>query len=91
MTAEPAIDLGFLDQSMASRARQKRQRAMASLGVPILVTVSWLAVVTVGDHWGRISDHLGAAVTMVFGSFLATLDGTSSTFVKTGKATAPPP
>ena len=71
MTAEPAIDLGFLDQSMASRARQKRQRAMASLGVPILVTVSWLAVVTVGDHWGRISDHLGAAVTMVFGSFVA--------------------
>lgn len=71
MTTEPTIDLAFIDQSIATRARQRRRRALASLGVPLTVTASWLVVMTAGDLWDRIADHAGAAVTMVFGSFVA--------------------
>ncbi len=37
----------------------------------IAITVIWLVAVTIGGGWGRVVDHWEAALTMVFGSFVA--------------------
>ncbi len=65
------LDLTFLEESADTRARVQRARRNASLSVPAAVTVIWLIYVTAVGHWGRIGDHVGAAITMVFGSFVA--------------------
>ncbi len=65
------LDLAFLDESADTRARVQRARRNASLSVPAAVTVVWLGYVTIAGHWGRVADHVGAAITMVFGSFVA--------------------
>lgn len=48
-----------------------RRRARAALGVSFAVLVVWLVFVTAAGHWGRVGDHWAAALTMVFGSFVA--------------------
>lgn len=57
----------------ASAARQttKRTRGRMALAISITVTVVWLIFVTVAGHWGRVADRWVAALTMIFGSFVA--------------------
>ncbi len=53
------------------REAQARQRRRAALGVSAAITLAWVVYVSVAGHWGRVVDNWVAAVTMVFGSFVA--------------------
>ena len=57
--------------SAANRSTTAQRRSRRALGVSIAVTVVWLVAVTIGGGWGRVADHWAAALTMVFGSFVA--------------------
>jgi len=65
------LDLGFLDQSATARSALQRKRARLTLSIPVAVSVTWLVYVTASGQWPRVGDHVGAAITMVFGSFVA--------------------
>ncbi len=53
------------------RASERRRRAWTATSVSIAVTATWLVYVTAWGHWNRVTDMWVAAVTMVFGSFVA--------------------
>ena len=57
----------------ARRAREASQqsRSRAALAISVVVAVVWAVFVTVGGHWDRVSERWVAALTMVFGSFVA--------------------
>lgn len=57
--------------SAANRADSNRRRSRRALGVSIAITMGWIVAVTIAGQWGRVVDHWAAAVTMVFGSFVA--------------------
>ncbi len=40
-------------------------------GIPASITLAWLIAVSAAGEWGRAASHWEAAVTMIFGSFLA--------------------
>ena len=63
---EQAVDSG----ASARRARSQR-RFRQSLLVSAAVTLSWVIVVSASGLWSRVAEHWVAAVTMVFGSFVA--------------------
>ncbi|MEM9133002.1 MAG: TSUP family transporter [Actinomycetota bacterium] len=52
-------------------ARHSTLRRYAVWGVPVLFTVGWLLFVLIAGHGGRVVDNWRAALTMVFGSFVA--------------------
>lgn len=55
----------------AAREATRRRRARVALGVSVAVTIGWAIYVTVAGHWIRVVDNWQAALTMVFGSFVA--------------------
>ncbi|MDH3679590.1 MAG: sulfite exporter TauE/SafE family protein [Acidimicrobiia bacterium] len=57
----------------ASEARDsaRRSRGRKALALSVAVAVVWVVFVTVGGHWGRVSDRWIAALTMIFGSIVA--------------------
>lgn len=57
--------------SAANRADSTKRRSRRALGVSVAITVIWLIAVTASGQWARVVDHWAAAVTMVFGSFVA--------------------
>ena len=69
--------LDFLDTSelfaSAAEAREgaRRARSRRALALSVAVAVVWLVFVTLGGHWGRVTDRWIAAVTMIFGSIVA--------------------
>ena len=65
------LDLSFIEAGDEHRKRQARRRALSALGVSAAITVVWFAYVTFGSHWGRVAERWVAALTMVFGSFVA--------------------
>ena len=66
-----ALDLGFIDEGARARARTARQRFRLSLGVSAGITALWLVYVTTAGHWGRVQEHVVAAITMIAGGFVA--------------------
>lgn len=42
-----------------------------AFAVSVAITITWIAYVSAAGHWGRVLDNWVAAVTMVFGSFVA--------------------
>lgn len=66
-----AFDTGIIEDAARARSAGERRRARQAIAISAGVTVAWLVYVTVVGHWGRVIDHWGAAVTMVFGSFVA--------------------
>lgn len=63
--------LDLVAEAEAARREVQRRRARQALGVSIAVTAVWALWVTAAGHWDRIADQWAAAVTMVFGSFVA--------------------
>lgn len=63
--------LDLVAEAEAARREVQRGRARQALGVSIAVTAVWAVWVTAAGHWDRIADQWAAAVTMVFGSFVA--------------------
>jgi uncharacterized membrane protein YfcA len=57
----------------AKRARQAAQqsRSRQALALSVAIAVVWAVFVTASGHWGRVADRWVAALTMVFGSFVA--------------------
>jgi uncharacterized membrane protein YfcA len=69
---KPPLDVeGLIGHAAADRRAMNRRRARAALGVSFGVLVVWAAAVTATGQWGRVTDNWVAAVTMVFGSFVA--------------------
>ena len=60
-----------LYEGSTARVAAQRSRMRWSLGVSAAITVVWVAAVTIAGLWGRVSEHWVAALTMVFGSFVA--------------------
>lgn len=63
-------------EAVIARSTQNRQssaqrRGRWALLISVVVTFAWLAGVTATGQWGRVFDQWAAAVTMVFGSFVA--------------------
>lgn len=68
----PAPDFSaVVDEGRSHRATTTRTRTRRALGVSFGVLIVWLLFVTVQGHWGRVGGQWAAAVTMVFGSFVA--------------------
>lgn len=65
------LDLSFLEEGEAVRSRLARRRTVNGFAVSVTITTVWVIAVTATDGWGRVGDHLVAALTMVFGSFVA--------------------
>ncbi len=65
------FDPNIVGAAAAARARDRKLRARAAIGVSVAVTVVWAVYVTVAGHWPRVGNNWAAAVTMVFGSFVA--------------------
>ena len=61
----------ILGDASSERAANERRRALSAHGVSVTVTVVWIAFVVLRDHWDRVVDNWVAALTMVFGSFVA--------------------
>lgn len=55
----------------AARERMRRRRSRMALAVSIAVTVGWVVYVTLAGQWVRVGNNWQAALTMVFGSFVA--------------------
>ncbi|MGI9599493.1 MAG: TSUP family transporter [Acidimicrobiales bacterium] len=70
-SSSQGIDLSFLDDGAAARARLNRNRTISGFAVSAAVTAIWIVAVSATGGWSRVADHLIAAVTMVFGSFVA--------------------
>lgn len=60
-----------IDQGQAARRNVAKSRQHKAFLVSGSITVIWLIVVTALGLWGRVGNHLVAAITMVFGSFVA--------------------
>ncbi|MEM9606002.1 MAG: TSUP family transporter [Actinomycetota bacterium] len=71
MTAPDRPDLDLVEQAARARSAVQRQRALRALAISAAITVVWAVAVTVLGHWSRIGEHWEAAITMVFGSFVA--------------------
>ncbi|MFK8025446.1 MAG: sulfite exporter TauE/SafE family protein [Ilumatobacter sp.] len=68
----PDLDIdAILGEASSERAANERRRALSAQGVSVIVTVGWLAYVTLAGHWERVVDNWVSALTMVFGSFVA--------------------
>ena len=65
------LDVSFLDSGAEARRLRIEQRSRRGLAVSAAVTAVWLVAVTATGAWGRVLDNWAAAVTMVFGSFVA--------------------
>ncbi len=61
----------LLASASEARVTTQRTRSRLALGISVAVAVVWLVFVTLNGHWGRVIDRWVAAVTMVFGSFVA--------------------
>lgn len=70
-SSDPLADLAFLDDGAAARANVVRQRNLRGFAFSAAITVTWILGVTLSGAWGRVADHGVAALTMVFGSFVA--------------------
>lgn len=70
MTVEP-FDLAILEEAETRRRRSAQTRRRASLLVPLVLTLSWFAYVSLSGQWDRVLDRWAAATTMIFGSFVA--------------------
>ncbi len=53
------------------REARSRRRRRTALAVSATVTLAWLVYVSAAGHWERVVDNWAAAITMVFGSFVA--------------------
>lgn len=71
MTDSDELELGFIDQGKKERARIARRRTQIALAVSAGITLVWLVYVSTSGLWDRVLGHWAAAVTMVFGSFVA--------------------
>jgi uncharacterized protein len=69
--ASSPFDPDLVAEAAAARTRARKRRARAAIGVSVAVTVLWAVYVTVAGHWPRVGRNWAAAVTMVFGSFVA--------------------
>lgn len=67
----PGLDLSFIEDGRSTRSRNERRRTMRSFAAPLFITVTWVIVVVATNSVGRVGEHFLAAVTMVFGSFVA--------------------
>ncbi len=54
-----------------ARRRRARRRFWLGLGVSASITVVWVVAITLSNQWDRVGDQWLAALTMVFGSFVA--------------------
>lgn len=70
MTDPGGVDLGFIEAGSETRRRVEKRRFLAAIAVSATVTVVWLVYVTATGKWERVADHVVAAVTMIFGSFV---------------------
>ncbi len=70
-SSNQSLDLSFIDAGRQTRAVQERRRTGAGFAVSAAVTATWLAAVGVTGSWSRVGEHAVAAITMVFGSFVA--------------------
>ena len=70
-SSSSGLDLSFIDSGRQTRAARERRRTTAGFGVSAAVTAVWLAVVSATGAWDRVGEHAIAAITMVFGSFVA--------------------
>lgn len=66
-----SLDLDFIDSGRTARATRSRRRRFSALGVSAAITLVWLSYVFASGQWDRVVDHWAAAVTMIFGSFVA--------------------
>ncbi len=64
-------DLDFLNAARDNRDRTAKSRMRAATGVSVAVTVCWAVYVTASGQWDRVADRWAAALTMIFGSFVA--------------------
>ena len=64
-------DLRFLAEARRLRGEDDRRRRRAALAVSVVITVAWAVWVLAGGHGERVADRWVAALTMVFGSFVA--------------------
>lgn len=60
-----------VDGGAAARRAQTQRRFRQSLMVSGGITMLWLVTVSLTGLWSRVAEHWVAAVTMVFGSFVA--------------------
>lgn len=65
------FDPDVVSQAAEARSRERKRRSRAAIGVSVAVTVVWAIYVTVAGHWPRVGENWAAALTMVFGSFVA--------------------
>ncbi len=70
MTEPGAFDLA-IEAGHRTRQAVQQQRVRLALGVSTGVLAVWVVYVSAAGHWGRVGDHWAAALTMVFGSFVA--------------------
>ncbi len=68
---DPAAFESTISAGQRSRQVVQQQRARVALGMSTAILVVWAVYVTLAGHWGRVGDNWAAAVTMVFGSFVA--------------------
>ena len=65
------LDLAFLEDGAKARKELERSRTLRGFTISAVVTIIWVLAVSIAGAWGRVGDHVVAAVTMVFGSFVA--------------------
>lgn len=67
----PGLDTSVIATAATARATTRRKRTRIALGVSVAVTVLWALYATAFGQWERIANNWFAALTMVFGSFVA--------------------
>ena len=65
------LDLSFLEEGAEARKSLEQSRTLRGFAVSAGVTIIWILAVSIAGSWSRVADHVVAAVTMVFGSFVA--------------------
>ncbi len=71
MTRPDVDPAALIEAAQGERQRSLSNRARIALGVSGAVTVTWVAVVVVTGQVDRVIDNWAAALTMLFGSFVA--------------------
>lgn len=61
----------LIAEGLDERAGARRRRARMAIAVSFAVLAVWLVYVSAAGHWDRVVDNWVAALTMVFGSFVA--------------------
>ena len=61
----------LIAEGLDERAATRRRRAGLAIAVSFTVLAVWLVYVSAAGHWDRVLDNWAAALTMVFGSFVA--------------------